>query len=65
MSLKALKQIAMEQALRGEPVVNYKGADYGFSIAETEEAGEREVVVPRPDGYKVGEYERDRFCVCC
>jgi hypothetical protein len=65
LSLKALKEIAMEQALRGESVVSYKGSHYGFSVAEKEEAGEREVVIPRPDGYRVGQYRRDRLCVRC
>lgn len=62
LSLKALKDLAMEQAMRGEAVISYKGSDYGFSPAEKEEAGERAVVIPRQDGYKAGQYKRKNLC---
>jgi hypothetical protein len=54
LSLKDLKQLAMEQAMQGMPVTSHKGIDYGFSITNYNEAEEREVLVPRQEGYKAG-----------
>jgi hypothetical protein len=61
LSLKAVKELAMDQAMRGEAVIKHKGSDYGFATAEREEAGEREVVIPRQDGYKAGQYDYEYF----
>jgi len=54
----------MEKAMRGEAVISSKGSNYSFSTAEKEEAGERGVVIPRPNGYTSGQCGFDRFSTC-
>lgn len=51
-SLKELKQLAMDKAMAGEAILNSNGADYGFSKPEKSEEGMREVLVPQRDGYR-------------
>ena len=53
-SLKELKELAMEKALGGEAVMSYKGTDYGLSQTEKSEDSTREVFVPKKDGMKPG-----------
>ena len=53
-SLKDLKQLAMDHALEGKAVMRYKGTDYGFSKTDKSENSAREVLVPQKTGYKVG-----------
>jgi len=64
LSLQSLKELAMEKAMRGEAVISSKGSNYSFSTAEKEEAGERGVVIPRPNGYTSGQCGFDRFSTC-
>lgn len=58
-SLKDLKQMAMEKALDGKAILNYKGAEYGFSRTRMSEEGAREVLLPQKTGYKAGKLLRD------
>ncbi|KAF2641353.1 hypothetical protein P280DRAFT_425794 [Massarina eburnea CBS 473.64] len=51
-SLKHLKELAMEQALDGGAVLQHKNTSYGFSNAEMEDNSSREVIIPRQTGYK-------------
>lgn len=53
-SLKDLEKIAMDKAMKGEPVLSHKGTDYGFSTTEKSEDGPREVLVPQKNGYSAG-----------
>lgn len=53
-SLKDLTKLAMDKAQKGDAVLEYKGASYGFSPAEIG-AGEREIMIPVANGYKAGE----------
>lgn len=55
-SLSQLKDIAMDKALAGQSILNYKDTDYGFSTAEKTEEGACEVLVPHKNGYKAGAY---------
>jgi hypothetical protein len=50
-SLKELESIAMDKAMKGEPILNHKGTDYGFLTAEKSEDGPTEVLVPQKNGY--------------
>ncbi|PVH97685.1 hypothetical protein DM02DRAFT_567511 [Periconia macrospinosa] len=51
-SLKDLKQLAMEQATEGEAILKHKNASYGFLDVAKEDSGSQEVIVPRQNGYK-------------
>lgn len=53
-SVKDLKQLAMDKAMNGEAILNYKGADYGFAKTKKGEEVAREVLVPQDVGYKPG-----------
>lgn len=53
-SLKDLKELAMDKAMDGEAILNYKGTDYGFGKTEKSEEVAREVLVPQGVGYKPG-----------
>ena len=53
-SLKELENIAMERAMKGEPILQHKGTDYGFSTTEKSEDVPREVLVPQKNGYSAG-----------
>ncbi|KAF2263525.1 hypothetical protein CC78DRAFT_617593 [Lojkania enalia] len=49
--IREIKQVALDQALKGEAILNYKGIDYGFSTEENE-AGARNILLPHQNGYK-------------
>jgi hypothetical protein len=53
-SLKELASIPMDKAMKGEPVLSQKDANYGFSTTEKSEDGPREVLVPQKNGYSAG-----------
>lgn len=53
-SLKDLKEIAMDRAMNGEIVLDYKGTSYGFSRMEQSDDGACEVMIPQKNGYKAG-----------
>ena len=53
-SLKDLKELAMDKVKGGEAVLSHKGTDYGFSELEKSEDGTRQVFVPSKDGMKPG-----------
>ena len=53
-SLKDLKELAMDKAMGGEAVLSYKGTNYGFSQTEKSEDGTRKVFVPRKNGVEPG-----------
>ena len=55
-SLKDLESIAMDKAMKGEPILSHKGTDYGFLTAEKSEDGPAEVLVPQKNGYSAGEF---------
>ncbi|EUC49718.1 hypothetical protein COCMIDRAFT_83772 [Bipolaris oryzae ATCC 44560] len=51
-SLKDLKELAMEKVKGGEVVLSHKGNDFGFSQMNKSEAGTRQVFMPGKDGMK-------------
>jgi hypothetical protein len=53
-SLRELKEMAMGKVMSGEAILDYKGTSYGFSKTNATEAGEREVLIPQKDGFRVG-----------
>jgi hypothetical protein len=53
-SLSELKEIAMDQVMNGEAILQHKGTSYGFSRVEQSYDGACEVMVPKQDGYKAG-----------
>lgn len=57
-SVKDLKMLAMDKALTGEAILNYKGTDYGFAKTKKGEEVAREVLVPQDVGYQSG------MCCC-
>ena len=52
-SLKDLKQLAMDKAKKGEAVLEHNGTSYGLAEAEVGVGG-REVMIPVANGYKAG-----------
>lgn len=54
LSLSELKKITMDKALAGAPILSDNGIDYGFVAGQSDELGEREVLIPRQNGYKAG-----------
>jgi hypothetical protein len=54
-SLKDLKQLAMDKAQKGEAVLEHKGTSYSFAPAWAG-AGGREVMIPVAGGYIAGEF---------
>jgi len=58
-SLKDLKELAMDKVMSGEAVLSYKGTNYGFSQAEKSEGGTRKVFVPRKNGVEPGLFTND------
>lgn len=54
--LAQLKEMPLDGALNGEVVLNHNGTDYGFSGAEKGDEGTRQVLIPRQNGYKAGQY---------
>ncbi|KAF1956531.1 hypothetical protein CC80DRAFT_472022 [Byssothecium circinans] len=52
-SLKQLKELAMEQALKGDTVLQHKDTNYGFlNVEDNDDNDSRQVVIPRQNGYK-------------
>jgi hypothetical protein len=51
-SLKELKELVMAQALDGKTVIQHKEKSYGFQKIEEGDNSERQVIVPRQDGYQ-------------
>lgn len=56
LSLSSLKQLAMAQAMDGEAIISHDGTEYGFLTTGDEEAAEREVLIPGPNGYETSEF---------
>jgi hypothetical protein len=53
-SMKDLKEMAMDRAMKGEAILDYKGTSYGFLTSEHGENTACEVMVPQQNGYKSG-----------
>ncbi|KAH7095213.1 DNA-directed RNA polymerase I subunit RPA34.5-domain-containing protein [Paraphoma chrysanthemicola] len=51
-SIKDLKEIALERAMKGEAILDHKGTSYGFRRPEHGEDIACEVLVPQQNGYK-------------
>ncbi|KAH7085561.1 DNA-directed RNA polymerase I subunit RPA34.5-domain-containing protein [Paraphoma chrysanthemicola] len=51
-SIKELKEIALERAMKGEAILDHKGTSYGFRRSEHGEDTACEVLVPQQNGYK-------------
>jgi hypothetical protein len=60
-SLSELTEMAMDQAMNGEAVLQHKGTSYGFSRAEQSYDGACEVMVPMEDGYRAGTLSASAF----
>ena len=58
-SMKDLKELAMDKVMSGEAVLSYKGTNYGFSQAEKSEDGTRKVFVPRKNRVEPGLFTND------
>jgi hypothetical protein len=44
----------MDQAMRGDAILSYKGTDYGFVQTKQSEDGAREVFIPSKDNVAPG-----------
>lgn len=60
-SLKDLREMAMDSAMKGEAVLQHKGTSYGLWRPEQGEDGACEVMIPHQNGYKAGKTHR-RTC---
>jgi hypothetical protein len=49
--MNKIREVALESALNGEPVLNHNNTDYGFSKGEPNETVSARVMVPGKDGY--------------
>jgi hypothetical protein len=53
-SLESLSGLDMDQAMRGDAILSYKGTDYGFVQTKQSEDGAREVFIPSKDNVAPG-----------
>lgn len=53
-SLQSLKEMALDTAMNGETVLEYKGAGYGFCKKDKSEEDGRQILIPYNSGYKAG-----------